>query len=317
MKKIYSFLVVSLFSVMLLSAAPTTGLQFSGASTSYIDCGANSAFAPAQFTIEVWAYYESTSGGYIISNEGWDGANGSQGFSLRTSGSKIEIALGANTGWPSLKSTTDISLNTWMHITATYSGSELKLYVNGVEDATAAVTTPMVASNQSLCIGEGSMWKDRRFTGKISDLRLWNVAKTQAEIAVDMTSALTGIEAGLVAGWKMNEGVGATVADITGVYNLTKPDEVAWFGPVAGVESVGGNVINIESAINGRTLEVANNTNGKLQLAVYTPTGQKVLEDVVKTGAKFQKQLTNISGSYILKCTAEDGSVYAKRFIVR
>lgn len=315
MKKIYSFLVASLFSVMLLSAAPTTGLQFSGVSTSYINCGVDNAFAPAQFTVEVWAYYESTSGGYIISNEGWVGAN--QGFSLRTSGSKIEIALGANTSWPSLKSTTDISLNTWMHIAATYSGTDLKLYVNGVEDATAAVTTPMVASAQSLCIGEGSMWKDRRFTGKMSDLHFWSVVKTQAEIAADMTSTLTGIEEGLIAGWKMNEGTGTAIADVTGNHNLTKPADVAWFGPVAGVESVGGNVINVESAIHGRTLEVANNTNGKLQLAVYTITGQKVLEDVVKTGAKFQEQLTNISGSYILKCTAEDGSVFAKRFIIR
>lgn len=316
MKKIYSFLVASLFSVMLLSAAPTTGLQFSGVSASYINCGVNNAFSPAQFTIEVWAYYESTSGGYIISNEGWEGG-ANQGFSLRTSGSKIEIALGANTSWPSLKSTTDISLNTWMHVAVTYSGTDLKLYVNGVEDATAAVTTPMVASNQSLCIGEGSMWKDRRFTGKMSDLRLWNVVKTQTEIAADMTSTLTGIEEGLIAGWKMDEGTGATIADVTGNHNLTKPDEVAWFGPIAGVKSVGGNAANIESAVYGRTLEVANKTNGKLQLTIYSVTGQKVMEDVVGNGNKYQKELTNNSGSYILKCTAEDGAVYAKRFIVR
>jgi len=39
MKKFYYFMVASLFSMLLVSAAPTTGLQFSGVTSSYIDLG--------------------------------------------------------------------------------------------------------------------------------------------------------------------------------------------------------------------------------------------------------------------------------------
>ena len=231
MKKLYSLLVVSLFSAMFVAAAPTTGLQFSGVSTSYIDCGNKAAFAPSQFTIEAWVYYQSTSGGYVISNEGWDGTNGAQGFSVRTSGAKIEFVLGANGAWPSLVSTNDIPLNTWFHLAVTYSGTEMKLYINGVQDATTTVATPMVISTQNLSIGEGSMWKDRRFTGKMGDLRFWNVVRTASEISSNMSASLVGTEAGLIANWKMNEGTGSTIADATGNHSLTKPADVAWFVP--------------------------------------------------------------------------------------
>jgi hypothetical protein len=239
------------------------------------------------------------------------------GFSLRLNGNKLNFAIGEGKNWREISSSADVTPNTWFHAAVTCTATEMKMYINGVQDATATLTAPMGASTARIVLGDSPTWPGRLFNGKMSELRFWNVAKTQAEIAVDMTSTLTGIEEGLVAGWKMNEGAGTNVADITGVYNLTKAADVAWFGPVAGVESVGGNAKNVESAINGCMLEVANKTNGKLQLAVYTTTGQKVLEDVVKTDAKFQKQLTNISGSYILKCTAEDGSVFAKRFIIR
>ncbi|MDP4238554.1 MAG: LamG domain-containing protein [Bacteroidota bacterium] len=232
MKKFYSFLVASLFSVMLVSAVPTTGLQFSGVATSYIDLGQQATFSPAQFTVEAWVKFQSLSGAYILSTEGSAAASGgNQGFVLRVTGSKLQLSLGANTEWPNVTSTTDILVNTWYHVAATYSGSEMKLYINGVLDASVIAAAPMVTSVQNVCIGEGSMWKGRLFTGQMADLRFWNVVRAQVDIAADMTSTLTGTEPGLVADWKMNEGSGTFVGDATGVYGFTKPADVAWFIP--------------------------------------------------------------------------------------
>lgn len=232
MKKLYSFFLASLLSVMFAFAAPTTGLQFSGAATSFIDLGPQAAFSSSQFTVEAWVNYQSLSGAYIISNEGWTNATGSEGFSLRIGGSKMEFVLGANTEWPSLQSTMDIQLDTWYHVAATYSGTEMKLYINGVLDASKTITNPMILSTQNVSIGEGSMWKGRLLNGKLGDLRFWNVVRTDAEIAANMSSSLTGKEAGLVANWKMNEGANSqTIADATGNYNITKPADVAWFVP--------------------------------------------------------------------------------------
>jgi len=313
MKKITSFIFATLFSVMFVSAAPVTGLQFSGAATSFIDLGVQPAFSPSQFTIEVWVNFQDLKDSYIFDNENW--GTGAEGFVLHSSNSKIDILIGSG-GRFNLTSQNVIQKNAWNHIVATYSGTELKLFINGVLDGTLAVTATMVASTSKLCIGEGSVWGDRRFIGQMSDLRFFNVVRTDAEIAADMTSSLTGTETGLVAGWKMNEGAGTMVADVTGALNITKPADVAWFGLAAGVNTISNNSLEIASTVSGRNLSVTNNTNGNAQFAVYSVTGQKIMEDVVASGATIQKQLSNTKGAYILRSVAADGSSSSKKFII-
>lgn len=312
MKTNYFFLVVSLFCVMTVSAVPTKGLQFTGASASYINVGQKSAFSPTQFTIETWVYYESTNGAYILSNEGHDGTKGAHGFALRTSGSKVELSLGANSNWPNIRSTADIVLNTWMHIAVSYSPTEMKIYINGVENATVAVTSPMVSSEQSVSIGEGSMWKDRRFTGKLSDLRFWNVVRTPAEIAASMNASLTGTESGLVANWKMNEGTGNSVADATGNYTVTKPEEVLWFSTISSVNNTLSD--QIEVSVAGKTLKITNNISAPVHMSVYNVAGQKVMEDQLNAGSLVEKQMNNQRGVFVLKCVATDGTTSLLKF---
>jgi len=230
MKTTYSFLLLSLLNILLVFAAPTTGLQFNGTSTSYIDCGSKSVFSPTQFTVEAWVNYQTLNDGYIISNEGW--GTGAQGFKLHTSGTKFEFSIGANTTWTSVKSNMDVVANTWYHVAVTYTATTLNIYINGLLDNSFTNTgTPMVASTQSLCIGEGSMWKGRGLTGKLADVRFWSVVRSQTEIAGSMSSSLTGTETGLVADWKMNEGTGSTVADATGTHTVTILNTVTWFTP--------------------------------------------------------------------------------------
>jgi hypothetical protein len=114
----------------------------------------------------------------------------------------------------------------------------------------------------------------------------------------------------------MNEGKGTTAADATGTYNLTIPAAITWFGTVAGINPVLNNSVDIKSIISGRTLEVSNNTKGIVKIAIYSVNGQKVLEDIVASGNKLQKQLTNAKGVYILKSVAEDGTTNAQKFII-
>jgi len=319
MKKVTSFIFAALLSGMFVSAAPTTGLQFSGAATSIIELGVQPSFSPTQITLESWVNYQTLNGGgYIISTEG--GTPDNHGFSLRLFGDKLEFAIGYGADWPAIQSSNPIITNQWFHVAVVYTGTELKMYINGVQDLTAVITKPitsaMTVSTEKLTIGESPAWTGRRFIGQLGDLRFWNVVRTPAEIASDMTSTLVGTEAGLVAGWKMNEGAGTNVADITGVLNITKPADVAWFGVVAGLNTVTNNSLNIASAIYGRNLSITNNTNGNAQFAVYSVTGQKIMEDVVASGATSQKQLTNAKGAYILKTVAADGSSSSKKFII-
>ncbi|HCN29338.1 MAG TPA: hypothetical protein DIT64_11420, partial [Verrucomicrobiales bacterium] len=54
-----------------------------------------------------------------------------------------------------------------------------------------------------------------RFRGLIDEVRVWNVARSAAEIAANLDNELNGNEAGLAAYYKFNEGSGAALADAT------------------------------------------------------------------------------------------------------
>ena len=317
MKKLTSFIFATLFSVMFVSAAPLTGLKFINDKASIMTVDPNAAFSPTQFTIEIWVNYHAlTGGGYIISTEGWNPTN--HGFSLRLAGSNknFNFSIGDGSGWPGIDSSTPITIDTWYHLAVTCTATEITLYVNGVQEATKTITTAMVASTEKITLGDSPAWTGRGFDGQMSNLRFWNVVRTPEQITADMTNTLTGTEAGLVANWKMNAGTGTTAVDATGIYNLTIPASITWFGIVAGLNTVTNNSLDIASTVYGRNLEVTNNTGGNAQFAVYSITGQKIMEDVVASGTTIQKQLSNTKGAYILKSVAADGSSTSKKFII-
>lgn len=71
---------------------------------------------------------------------------------------------------------------TWMHIAATYNGSEFKLYINGVvESSTSTVPTVISVNNDPLEIGADDDGDDK-FKGAIDDVQIYKVALSQTEI---------------------------------------------------------------------------------------------------------------------------------------
>ena len=63
----------------------------------------------------------------------------------------------------------------------------------------------------------GGAW--RNMHGKIADVRIYNRALTEEEIADSMTKPLTGSEDGLVGYWPLNEGMGNIAYDRTASKN--------------------------------------------------------------------------------------------------
>lgn len=51
------------------------------------------------------------------------------------------------------------------------------------------------------------------FAGQIDEVRIWNVARSQAEILLTMSQPLSGTESGLAAYYSMSDGAGATLTD--------------------------------------------------------------------------------------------------------
>lgn len=110
--------------------------------------------------------------------------------------------------------------NKWYHIAATYDGSKRKIYLDGVLKAEDSPSSPNVASAANFRIGSTN--NGEYFKGSIDDVRIWNVARTQAQIQANMNTELLGNEVGLKAYYTFNQGIaGGNNATITTISDKT------------------------------------------------------------------------------------------------
>jgi beta-glucanase (GH16 family)/uncharacterized membrane protein len=138
-------------------------------------------------TIEAWVRPASSSGyRAVLMKErtagvsyafGTDGSGNAIGFLHPAGGSDIGI-----TG-------TSIPLNTWTHLAATYDGATFRVYVNGVQAVSRALTGSIETSSAPLRIG-GNAPFGQYFSGLIDEVRVYNRALTATAIQADMTAAI-------------------------------------------------------------------------------------------------------------------------------
>ena len=100
-------------------------VEFDGTSD-YLDIGSSAdfAFGTGDFTIEVWVYLKANSVGVIYSNEV------SNSLFLYLSSGNLVVR---NYGTSDLFNLAGPSLNTWTHIALSRSGTDLRLFFNGVQ----------------------------------------------------------------------------------------------------------------------------------------------------------------------------------------
>ena len=85
--------------------------------------------------------------------------------------------------------TSQLPVNTWTHLAATYDGAQVRLYVNGVQAGSRAQTGNMVVSTGPLRVGGNAVWTEF-FAGLIDEVRVYNRALSAAEIQADMNAAV-------------------------------------------------------------------------------------------------------------------------------
>lgn len=162
-----------------------------------------------QFTWEFWKRY-----GEFSNNSGSSGADGNTPrFYTQIGGANGEfrVAIG-NRYWTA---TTLPATDTWYHIAVVYDQGEVRTYVDGVLVDTRANVSFEGNSPNRFAIGRGfrgSRW----LVGASREHRIWNVARSEVDLRLNMNRELTGNEPGLVAYWKLNEGTGTRVRDHAG-----------------------------------------------------------------------------------------------------
>ncbi len=78
-----------------------------------------------------------------------------------------------------------LPLKTWAYLAATYDGTMLSLYVNGIVMASAFESGNIITSGGALRFGGNSIWGEY-FVGTIDEVRIYNQARSEAEIRADM-----------------------------------------------------------------------------------------------------------------------------------
>jgi hypothetical protein len=86
-----------------------------------------------------------------------------------------------------LRGTANLAVNTWTHVAATWDGANLRLYINGVQKATRALTGTMPSSTAPLRFGGNGVWGEW-FAGRLDEIRVYDRALTAAQVTADMNT---------------------------------------------------------------------------------------------------------------------------------
>jgi hypothetical protein len=125
-----------------------------------------------------------------------------------------------------LKLSPDGSDFSWSHLAATYDGTTLTLYVNGLRVGDRLVSGPLDLTSGPLEIGGNEVWGEW-FEGLVDDVRVYNRALKPAEIAADLaTPVASGSPAGLVASYSFD--AGAVTSDLSDHANTATLNGATW-----------------------------------------------------------------------------------------
>jgi hypothetical protein len=133
------------------------------------------------------------------------------------------------------------SADSWYHIAATFDGSNMKIFVNGKEDA--SLTTSITIDTDSIPLWIGYDGSNSYFDAAIDEVRIWNIARDLTSIRDKMCCKLLGNETGLVGYWRIDEGSGTDILDETvnnnnGSLTNMASDDWGWSGAPVGDSSI-------------------------------------------------------------------------------
>ena len=147
---------------------------------------------------------------------------------------QIQIATSAG-NFPDADSNKGLQTNRWQHVAMTYDADtrEVKVYVNGSLQSQGKLRTGKVSivgngTDRDFLIGKS--YDDARwFEGNMSEVRVWNVVRTQEEIAANFYS-VNPKSKGLVGYWKMDDSASPNIVkDATGNGNdATANKPLSW-----------------------------------------------------------------------------------------
>lgn len=180
-------------------------------------------------SIEAWVKVESTPGDYtIVSKRTSTGNQRSYSFEYADVGAGVlKLLLSLSTDGTTMVQkgvTKTLTVGSWIHVAVAYTASSgtAYFYVDGAQEGSQQTGYPTSIADTTSLFAIGALFAPAQsfFDGLVDDVRVWNTARTAAEIADNRFQQLIGNESGLAAYWKLNNALTDSTANANTLTNV-------------------------------------------------------------------------------------------------
>ena len=182
---------------------PKNAILFTAANSEYVtvpydaslDATANNAV-----TVEAWVKKTSAQTGQVAI------VQMDNSYNLHfTSGNQPEFTIYSGGTPYSATFGTGLDNDKWYHLAGTFDGSNVNIFVDGYNRGSSSASVTIDNSANDVGIGGNVTSASNYLDGTIDEVRIWNVARTDAEIRDTMCRTISGTETGLVAYWRFDK----------------------------------------------------------------------------------------------------------------
>lgn len=297
----------------------STGFEVHNNPKTYAKTPVISDLELSDFTLESWIYIPNGTSNTVEKHviETYAGS-GVGGYVLRvsTTGTVKCWVMGGNGQFP-ITGSTAVPTGQWAHIAATYNSTEdtLKVFLSGSQDAARKIATTAPASfANSLYIGARGDDQNINANIIIDEVRIWNYAKTSAELLANMNNCLNGNETGLVLYYDFEDASVGIIGDKTSNGHDASVNDNGNTYLVDGVFECKSVLGITENNVENRFSVYPNPTNGNVNInlegienpsvKVFNAFGQLIIEKNMIDGNSYQLEL-NAAGIYVIKVVSE------------
>lgn len=141
-------------------------------------------------TIEAWVKVNTLNRWHGVISKGTANSDSAHNYALEINAANlIQCVIGTGSSARVLVGPT-MPANTFKHLACTWDGTTFTQYIDGALTASMSQALTPVGNSAALSIGEFGGSSDR-LDGTIDEVRIFNVARTQAQIQADLATALT------------------------------------------------------------------------------------------------------------------------------
>jgi hypothetical protein len=177
---------VTLGAAGALTASGDTAASLDGADD-YVTMGDVYDFSgTASFSVEAWINRGTVGDGtdwrwivgkntVVTPREGWM-------VVIHQTGNDVVFERFSNDTRNAIDSTTVTAAGTWYHVVATYDGATMRLYINGVQEASASSTISMANTTLPLRIGTNTGSATNFYEGLVDEVAVYNAALSATQV---------------------------------------------------------------------------------------------------------------------------------------